>query len=146
MRNLLLISYSVFVVIGLLLLLVFIPTQTPEYLGYGLPSSFLPNLLAVCIVFFSTIELIKTFLKKDDTRPSSVNTKNLLHLAKVSAVGFMAFPLMELITFIPAAFIIIALFQYLAGQRDYKYIIGLAGGLSITVYLAATYLLNVPLP
>lgn len=146
MRNLLLGTYSAFCIMGIILVLVFIPKYTPEYMGFGLPSSFLPYALACCIVIFSCIEFIKTYRNKEDKRPSSIDSHNLLHLAKVSTIAFLTFPLMDLISFIPGAIISLCVFQFLCGQRDYKMMAAISVGLSVAIYLIATYLLAIPLP
>lgn len=146
MRKLLLGTYTFLALVGVLFILIFIPNQTPEYMGYGLPSAFLPYCLAYCIIIFSCIELIKTFKNKADNRPSSLNKAKLIHLTKITGVAFLTFPLMNYISFIPGAILSLCAFQFLCGQRNYKLAISIAIVLSLFIYLIATYLLFIPLP
>ncbi len=146
MRNLLLGTYTFLLLLGLSMLFIFIPRFTPEYLGYGLPSSAMPNLLASCIVIFSFIELVKTYLNKEDKRPSTITKRNLLHLGQVAVVGFLTFPFMDFVGFIPGAICTIFAFQWICGQRDFKYLISISIILTLIIYFTATYLLLIPLP
>ncbi len=146
MRQLLLGTFSTLAVLGLVLFFFVIPRFTPDYMGYGLPSSTLPNLLALSITVFSLIELWKTYQKKDDKRPSPIDLKKILHAGQILAVGFLTFPLMDIITFIPGAMVSIIAFQLICGQRKIKTILSIAVVLPIVVYLISTYLLLIPLP
>ncbi len=146
MRHLLLGTYSFLCLLGIALLTYFIPNNTPEFLGYGIPSSALPNLCAFSITFFSAVEWIKTYRNKEDKRPSSISTQNLLHLVKFVSVAFLTFPTMDIIGFIPGAMLSLLAFQYLCGQREYKALIIITICVPIIIYLVATHLLLITLP
>ncbi len=132
-------SFGVFLIIT-------IPYNTAEDIGYGLPASFLPNLLAYGIILFSFIELVKVYLNKEENRPSPIDSKKLIHLLKFFTITALAMPLMELITFIPGAIIVITAFQWVIGQRDPKMIGIISVTLSIAIYLLTTKVLLIHLP
>ncbi len=146
MRHLFLGTYTFLCLLGIALLVHFIPNNTPEYLGYGLPSSALANLCAFSVVFFSAIELLKAYRNKENKAPSSINKKNLLHLFKFISVAFLTFPVMEIIGFIPGGILSLCIFQYLCGQRDYETLFTIAINIPIIVKLIATYILLITLP
>ncbi len=145
MRKFLLSTFSFTLFVGIALLIA-IPYNTAEYTGYGLPASFLPNLLASGIVFFSSIELIKVYRNKEEKRPSPVDLHKIIYLMKFFLITILAMPLMELITFIPGAIITITAFQWVIGQRDLKTIALVSVILAICIYFLTTEILLIHLP
>ncbi len=146
MRHLLIGTFSSLFAFGLFLFVYGIPNYTPEYLGYGLRSSFLPNLLTCGIMFFSLIEAIKAYRDKENTKPSPIDAKKLIILLKFTFVTLISVPLMELITFIPAAILIITAYQWLVGQRNIKTLAIVSVSLTLVVYYLTTEVLLIHLP
>ena len=59
---------------------------------------------------------------------------------------FSAFPLMELIHFIPASLIILSVLQFLAGQRNMVTLSLVSIVTSVCVWALMRFVLSVPLP
>ena len=105
------ISALLSIAFGILLLLWIIPTQTPEYPGYGMPADLLPSILAWIIIAAASIDLIKTILTHAGKgQPARISLASLLHLLGFLAVLGAAMPIMQLCGyFIGSAIVMVCL-------------------------------------
>ena len=146
MRRSLLICYSLLLILSINLLVWIIPKYTPEWLGYGISSSALPNILATVLLFFSGGLLFKTWRDKSDCSLPPIGVYEFIHLVKNGVVLLATFPLIKLIGFIPASILSLLALQYIAGQRKIVTMIIVAICVSIVAYGLLVHLLQVPLP
>lgn len=145
MRNVFLITYSAITLLSFSLLLWIIPAQTPPSIGIGIPPSVLPNALAGIMLACSASLLLKTFLTTRETSKNPLPLPVWVHIAKYSAVCFLAFPLMSYIGFIAGSMFVLAMFQFLTGQRNIVIIIGVSASVSVLAYLGAVYGMGISL-
>lgn len=149
MRNTLLISYLTLAALAAALIVWAIPAYTPQYSGYGMPPAVLPYILAglllVCslICAFNTWRLMKA--APDDT-PSPLPLKRWVHLAMYSVVLLLAMPLMEKAGFFIGSVVVLAVLQWLAGQRNWIVLISVAVGIGGGTWAILWYGLQAPLP
>ncbi len=137
-------AYAFLALFGLILLVWIIPANTEET-GYGLSPALLPYALAFLILFTSLILLWQTWRTRNMGR-STILPRHLIRLAAFSVIFFGAFPLMELVGFLPGAMITLLLLQLMCGQRKLPWLFGIAVGLSLAVWAAMVYVMQIPLP
>ncbi len=112
------ISSMLAILFGIALLAWIIPTQTPEYPGYGMPASLLPNILAWIIIVSATINLTKTIVTgSGKNAPARISIKEFAHLLCFLAVLGAAMPLMELCGFFIGSIITMICLCLLCGER-----------------------------
>ena len=72
--------------------------------------------------------------------------RHLLRLLAFSVIFFGAFPLMEIIGFLPGAMVTLLLLQLMCGQRNPRWLLGISVGLSVTVWALMVYVMQIPMP
>ena len=112
------ISALLSIAFGILLLVWIIPTQTPEYPGYGMPASLLPNILAWIIIAAASIDLAKTIVTHAGKGlPARISITSLLHMLGFLIVLGASMPVMELCGYFPGSVIIMVCICLLCGER-----------------------------
>lgn len=139
--------YGILAAFSLLLILWIVPAQTPEPVDYALSPSFMPYLLSIIMLVCSSWLLLKTFIThRGQHESSSVNVKHFLHLLKYVPLFYLTFPLMSWIGFIPAAFIMLCIMQYLTGQRNIPKLVIVSAVVAGFSYFTILHIMHVPLP
>ena len=123
-RNIL--AYSVVIVVSIVMLAWVIPTWSPEYPGYGVPATLVPDASCALMLLLAALGLSKEVwtLLRDKT-----NNK------KPHVVGF-----------IPAGIIFLLIIQFFCGQRKAAPMILVSLIPVLAIYAVARFGLNVPMP
>ncbi|WP_077073874.1 tripartite tricarboxylate transporter TctB family protein [Mailhella massiliensis] len=135
------------ILFGIILLVWIIPTQTPEWPGYGMPASMLPNILAWIIIISASINLIKVFLTgygKGQEAPLS--PRMFAHLLGFVAILAAAMPLMSLCGYFIGGAIIMLTLCLLCGERNPIRLIIVAAATLLVIWAALWKGLSVLLP
>jgi hypothetical protein len=156
-------TYGLIALGCLALLFWIIPAQMPEYPGYGVPASVLPNVATGIMLVLSLLMLLRNALSHLMARPispeereypeddqkgnySQVGRVRLWHLSKFIVPCALLMPAMQWLGFIPAGIAFMLLIQYLCGQRRPVLLLVVSVGSVLLVYAAMRYALGVPLP
>ena len=124
-----------------------IPTWTPPYPGFGVPASYMPNVLCGVICVLSAVGLFQTLIKKTGKdKPSGLSAKMFGQFILLLLPIAVSMPLMQKLTFIPGAAITIALLQIFAGERRPLHIILVSVITAAVTYAGLWYGLRLPLP
>ncbi len=103
---------------GILLLLWIIPTQTPEYPGYGMPADLLPSILAWIIIVAASIDLLKTIIMHTGKGvPARISLASMFHLLGFIAVLGGAMPIMQLCGYFIGSLIVMLCLCLLCRER-----------------------------
>lgn len=140
-------SYGFIVVFSGALLLWGIPAFTPEYPGYGVPASLVPNVAAGFMLLLALLGLIRTFLAR--RKEETASTGKLIfwqHLARFLVPCFLLMPAMSFLGFLPAGIGFLFLIQVFCGQRKPIPLILVSILPVLTVWLLMRYGLGVPMP
>lgn len=162
-------AYGVVAVAGGNLLLWIIPACTPEYPGYGVPASLLPNIAAGFMLALSLLGLVRSALAsraerreagaqgadgasqetekagKGEEMPAAHRVR-WLHLARFLIPCALLMPAMSWIGFIPAGVAFMAVIQYFCGQRRPPAFALVAALPVLAVYAVMRFGLGVPMP
>lgn len=147
-RNL--ISYTFVAAFSVAMLVWGIPAYSPEYPGYGVPASTLPNVAAGFMLFLSALGLLQTLLgsrhagKKEETAP--VASIRWGHLARFFVPCILLMPAMKLVGFIPAGIAFLVLIQLFCGQKKPLVLLLVAVVPVLVMYGLMRYGLGVPMP
>ena len=146
------------IVLGSLFFLFWIiPTQTPEYPGYGVPASLVPNVTVGIILVLSTLVLVRNLLEfmvakkghsaenqaEDD---NTVDRVHLWHLCCFMVPCLLLMPAMQWVGFIPAGIAFMLVIQYVCKQRKPVQVLLVAIIPVLLMYVAMRYGLGVPMP
>jgi hypothetical protein len=144
---------------SLFFLLWVIPTFTPAYPGYGVSSALLPNAVVGIILALSVLQLVMGLVSQHKAKSSDADKDQLedgeipsgdkiylWHFASFMIPCILLFPALKFLTFIPGAFLFLALIQYLCGQRNIRTLVIVSACTTAVIYLAMVYGLGVPLP
>ena len=139
-----------FAVLGLLLLLVIIPSQI-AYVEGGYPQPrFFPNIIAALITVLGAALAIGGFRKvkanKEDQEVYSVEKKQLLLVLITLGVLIVYVASMYFIPYLPATIVVTGVLVALYGQKSKLKIILTAVIVPVIIYVAMTYGLQVRLP
>lgn len=146
------------IVLGsLVFLLWLIPAYTPEYPGYGVRGSLVPNLVVGLILVLSVLSLVRNILAYLSAKPTSpeesqlgdnsqVDRVHLWHLARFVIPGLLLMPAMQWVGFIPAGVVFMLVLQYFCGQRKPVQAVLVAVVPVCIIYVAMRYGLGVPMP
>ncbi len=139
------ISYGTVAVFSSALLLWIIPTWSPEYPGYGVPATLLPNIAAGFMLALSILGLIRTLLHKAAST-GSVGRIHWKHLAVFLIPCVLLMPAMSLAGFIPAGIVFMAWIQFVCGQRRWLTMAIVSVVPVVVVYALMRFGLGVPMP
>ncbi|MBT8360705.1 MAG: hypothetical protein HKP41_03380 [Desulfobacterales bacterium] len=154
--------FSGIVLTCVLFLVWVIPAYTPEYPGYGVPGSLVPNVAVSIILFLSLVALLPNVLsyfrakrENQDRIPdkSPVDRVHLNHLLLFMVPSFLLMPIMKRLGFLPydlgfilTGIIFMFILQWLCGQRKPVQLILVAVLPVGLIYVAIRYGLGVPMP
>ena len=146
----------------LLLLIWVVPTYTPEYPGYGVPGSLVPNVAISTILILALIALgsnvYSTHRAKQESRkrPEDKTTVDRIHLANLllfMVPSFLLMPIIKRLNFLPydlgfilTGIVFMAISQWLCGQRKPVQLLLVAIIPVGVIYAAMRYGLGVPMP
>jgi hypothetical protein len=140
-------GYAGMAVLGALLLLWLIPAYCPEYPGYGVPATLVPNLAAGGILLLAALGLARTVLAYGGTRRPGAGTGIAWgHLARFFIPCFLLMSAMNAAGFIPAALVFMLFIQWFCGQRKPLTLAAVALAPVLILYALMRFGLGVPLP
>lgn len=140
------VSYSFVALVSGVLLLWAIPVFSPEYPGYGVPATLVPNIAAGCMLTFSLLGLFRLALARRKNRQKNVDGICWLHLVKFFVPCALLMPAMHALGVIPAGILFLLIVQWACGQRHPVSLVLISMGPVLIVYLLMRYALNVPMP
>lgn len=138
------IGYAIILILASSLYFWGIPTYSPEFPGYGVPASFMPNIAAIGMGVLSILGLLQT-CKKQNKEEKAAKT-NWFHLVKFFLPCFLLMPAMQTFGYLVSGIIFLLLIQLFCGQRKLICLF-LVSVLPVTgFYVLMVYALGVPLP
>lgn len=141
------VAYCFCIFFSLLALFFIIPTQTPPYPGFGVPASYMPNVMCGVILMLALLGLLDTVRKKTGQEKTfELTWKMFLHFLLFMVPIIFSIPLMAYLGYVPGAFITIVALQLCAGERRVLFIISVASITAIITYILLWYGLHVPMP
>jgi len=145
-----LIAYSSSLILSLVLILWIIPNNMPEYPGYGVPASLVPEMASYFMLVLSTIGLIRIYIgsRKDENRKNftfSFSPKNyyLFVFIMVCILFLLALPY---VGFIISGIVLLLLLQIICKQRKPVPLILVSVLPVLFMYVLMRFVLNVPIP
>lgn len=124
-----------------------IPVWTPPYPGFGVPASYMPNVLCGVICTLSVVGLLQTLIKKTGKdKPSGLSGKMFGQFLLLLLPIAISMPLMQKLTFVPGAAITLALLQFFAGERRWLHLVLIPVVTAAIIYAGLWYGLRLPLP
>jgi len=113
------ISGALLFITSLVFLLVVIPNETAPGEEYGMPPSFLPNIIMIVIGVLSAALLLLNLFgnKKEESDPVPITAKNWLHLLIFAVIIMSSLLLMTVIGFIASGALMIAAYMIYMGKR-----------------------------
>ena len=134
-----------------------IPAQTPEYPGYGVPASLVPNVTVGIILVLSALVLVRNLLefmvaKKAHSAENQAEDNDtedrvhLWHLFRFMIPCLLLLPAIQWVGFIPAGIVFMLVIQYVCKQRKPVQVILVAIIPVLLMYVAMRYGLGVPMP
>lgn len=143
-------SYGFIIVLSTILLLWGIPAFCPEYPGYGVPASLIPDVSAGFMLLLAILGLARTIMaRRQDAGSRALDKENnvaWLHLARFLIPCFLLMPAMSFFGFLPAGIVFLCLIQFLCGQRKPVLLILVAVLPVFVVWLLMRFGLGVPMP
>ena len=105
------IGYAIILILSCSLYFWGIPAYSPEYPGYGVPASFMPDIAAVCMGGLSILGLVQTVKKRNkETKAGKINW---IHLIKFFVPCLLLMPAMATIGDLISGMLFLSLIQYL---------------------------------
>ena len=141
-------AYGVVAAASAYLLIWIIPAYTPEYPGYGVPASLLPDIAAGFMLALSLLGLGQAALsrrkaEKSRGRQTAVRWR---HLACFLIPCALLMPAMSLFGFLPAGIAFMVVIQIGCGQRRWLPMTLVAVAPVLLVYAIMRFGLGVPMP
>ena len=147
-RNIL--AYSVVIVVSIVMLAWVIPTWSPEYPGYGVPATLVPDASCALMLLLAALGLSKevwTLLRdKTNNKKPQIAGCQWLHLIRSIVPGLLILPAAHVVGFIPAGIIFLLIIQFFCGQRKAVPMILVSLVPVLAIYAVARFGLNVPMP
>lgn len=140
------ISYGTVAVFSSALLLWIIPVWSPEYPGYGVPATLLPNIAAGFMLVLSLLGLLRVVLRRKSASGESVGRIHWKHIAVFLIPCVLLMPAMSYAGFIPAGVVFLAWIQFVCGQRRWQTMAIVAVVPVVIVYALMRFGLGVPMP
>ncbi|MDR2820063.1 MAG: tripartite tricarboxylate transporter TctB family protein [Desulfovibrio sp.] len=144
-------GYCIVALGGLALLLLIIPANVPEYPGYGVPASVLPNIAAGFILILALVGLLRSLSdlrarKRHADKATSISLASLLRLLSFILPCALLMPAMSRLGFIPAGIAFMLVIQLCCRQRKPLVMTAVAVLPVLAVYAAMRFVLGVPMP
>lgn len=149
MRRTLLAAYLLLGLLSVVLIVWLIPAYTPPHSGYGMPPAVLPYILSSILLICSLLcafDAYRAMRAGPDETPTPLPLKRWIHLAVYAAVLFLAMPVMERAGFFMGSVIVLAVLQWLAGQRNLFTLAAVSVGVAGVTWVILWYGLQAPLP
>ena len=149
-RNIL--AYSVVIVVSIVMLAWVIPTWSPEYPGYGVTATLVPDAACALMLLLAALGLSKeiwTLLRdktSNETPQKQLAGCQWLHLIRFIVPGLLILPAAHVVGFIPAGIGFLLIIQFFCGQRKAVPMILVSLIPVLTIYAVARFGLNVPMP
>ena len=126
-----------------------IPAFTPEYPGYGVPASLVPNMAVRSILVLTILGICRTLFsaaRQQQKALPEAGRIQWLHLLRFLLPGVLLMPAMTFLGFIPAGLCFMVVVQLFCGQRRLLPLV-LVSVLPVSgVYMLMRFVLSVPLP
>jgi putative tricarboxylic transport membrane protein len=120
-----------------------------EAKGILMSSSFFPKIGTGLLAFFSVLLILNDILRvKTDigSQKTKLELKQRLNLFAGIFISFAYTFLMNPMGFLISTFLLLISLMYLMGQRNFKSILPLAAGFTISIYYVFAKILQIPLP
>ena len=146
-------SYAVVALLACALVTWIIPTWSPEYPGYGVPATVMPNMAAGIMLFLAILGLGRTALvaaKRKKAAAQGQEAKplgiNILYLVAIFAPCFLLMKGMSLFGFVPAGIVFMGYVQIFLGQRKPLPLLLVSVLPVLALHAVMRYGLGVPMP
>ena len=142
-------AYGVVAAASACLLVWIIPAHTPEYPGYGVPASLLPDIAAGFMLALSLLGLGRAALTRRRNNASGEGAQTTVrwrHLACVLIPCALLMPAMSWFGFLPAGIAFMVVIQLCCGQRRWLPMTLVAVVPVLSVYAIMRFGLGVPMP
>ena len=142
-------AYGVVAAASAYLLIWIIPAYTPEYPGYGVPASLLPDIAAGFMLALSLLGLGQAALSRRKAEKSGRGRQTAVrwrHLACFLIPCALLMPAMSLFGFLPAGIAFMGVIQIGCGQRRWLPMTLVAVAPVLLVYAIMRFGLGVPMP
>ena len=142
-------AYGVVAAASACLLVWIIPAHTPEYPGYGVPASLLPDIAAGFMLALSLLGLGRAALSRRKAGKSGGGGQTAVrwrHLARFLIPCALLMPAMSLFGFLPAGIAVMVVIQIGCGQRRWLPMTLVAVAPVLLVYAIMRFGLGVPMP
>lgn len=132
---------------GLASLLWLIPAQTSQAAAFGLPPDLIPRLVAMAITGLGLVLILDTVRRwrEPDPRPAPFDPPRILAALGAIALLVVGVILVHQAGVLAGGAFTVASFMVFLGERRWPRIVLVAGGAALTVHLAFTRVLNVPM-
>lgn len=149
---------NVCIIFGCLIFLFWIiPAYTPEYPGYGVPGSLVPNVSVSIILALSILMLSRNVYARFFSRQGALKAKPAQHIKLADRVHLwqlirfmipciLLMPAMRLIGFVSAGILFMLAIQFFCGQRKPLTMVLVAVLPVCLIYAAMRFGLGVPMP
>ena len=146
-------GYTVAAAGGALLLGWCIPAYSPEYPGYGVPATLVPNVAAGFLLLLALLGLTRTVLALRRQRAEAQTAEKdaaprvgWLHLARFFLPCAVLMPAMSAVGFIPAGVAFMLLMQWFCGQRRPLALVMVSSVPVLVLYALMRFALGIPMP
>ena len=148
-------GYGGMIAASLLLLLWLIPSYSPEYPGYGMAATLVPNLAAGFILLLALLGLTRNMLKArrlsrsgEAAGAGAASAAGVAwgHLLRFMLPCALLMPAMSRLGFIPSGVVFMLLVQWFCGQRKPVAMVLVALVPVLTVWALMRFALGVPMP
>ena len=142
-------AYGVVAAASAYLLIWIIPAYTPEYPGYGVPASLLPDIAAGFMLALSLLGLGRAALSRRKAEKSGGGGQTAVrwgHLACFLIPCALLMPAMSLFGFLPAGIAFMVVIQIGCGQRRWFPMTLVSVAPVLLVYAIMRFGLGVPMP
>lgn len=146
------VAYSAVIAGSIVMLAWVIPHWSPEYPGYGVPASLVPNASCGLMLLLAALGLVKELwaLRQNRAETGAPQKQaaacHWLHLAKFLVPGLLLMPAAHVVGFIPAGIAFLLIVQFFCGQRRAVPLVLVSVLPVLAVYAIARYGLSVPMP
>ncbi len=135
-------------IFSLLLYFVIIPLEVGDTSKFGVSPRFLPQILALLLMFLSICQVISGYKKRgqEDQKIYTINPNELKLILKSLGVFIIYIIALNITGYLITTVVALAVFMFLYGQRNIKRIVLVSVGIPIAIYLFFTKALTMVLP
>lgn len=138
----------IFGVFSLLLYFVIIPTEVVDSQQFGVSPRFLPQLVALSLLFLAICLFVSGYRKRNQENQKiyTINPTELKLIAKTLILFALYILALDFLGYMIPTIVVLGIFMYMYGQRRIKLLIAIALGLPVVIYFFFTKALQMVLP